>query len=129
MSSSGNTWRTLALELAAFAVLTVSISSLWQHNGALLLLIAAICAGTLALWHARGDVVFFLVLMLLGTLAEVVFVRYGVWHYANPTALGIPLWFPPAFGTAGVIGQRLAATLTGLWEQALRRRSSPVARP
>lgn len=48
-----------------------------------------------------------------------VFVRFGVWRYVNPTVAGIPLWFPPAFGTAGLSGQRLAHTLTQMWYLAL----------
>ncbi|MCR4406392.1 MAG: hypothetical protein NUW24_05650 [Anaerolineae bacterium] len=40
-----------------------------------------------------------------------------MWRYSNPTFLGIPLWFPWAFGTTGLIGARLARTIAGLWER------------
>ncbi|MBN1810751.1 MAG: hypothetical protein JXA14_02835 [Anaerolineae bacterium] len=60
---------------------------------------------------------FFLVLAVFGTLAEMVFTHSGVWHYANPTWVGISLWFPLAFGTAGLTGQRLAHTAAKAWEK------------
>jgi hypothetical protein len=45
-------------------------------------------------------------------------VHFGVWRYANPTLLGVPLWFPVAFGTAALIGKRLVCTIAGMWEGA-----------
>ncbi len=61
---------------------------------------------------------FFLIIGVLGTMAEAVFVQFGVWTYANPTFLGVPLWFPVAFGTTGLIGSRLAQTLTAMCDRA-----------
>jgi hypothetical protein len=72
-------------------------------------------------WYDRLDLSFLLVIAVLGSLAEAVFVHFGVWYYANPTFLGVPLWFPFAFGTTGLIGGRLARTLTGIWEKASSR--------
>jgi uncharacterized membrane protein YoaT (DUF817 family) len=110
-------WTELIMELAAFSVLIASVALLWRNN--LLLFIVALveCLMALALWHDRLDVSFLLVIALLGSLAEAIFVRFGAWYYTNPTLLGVPLWFPLAFGTTGLIGGRLAQTLTGLWEK------------
>jgi uncharacterized membrane protein YoaT (DUF817 family) len=115
-------WTGLIMELVAFSVLIASVALLWRNN--LLLFIVALveCLMALALWHDRLDVSFFLVIALLGSLAEAVFVRFGAWHYANPSFFGVPPWFPLAFGTTGLIGGRLAQTLTGLWAVV---RSSP----
>lgn len=108
-------WTGLIMELVAFSVLIASVALLWRNN--LLLFIVALveCLMALARWHDRLDVSFFLVIALLGSLAEAVFVRFGAWHYANPTFLGVPPWFPLAFGTTGLIGGRLAQTLSELW--------------
>jgi len=76
------------------------------------------CLAMLTLWHDRLDVSFFLIIAVLGSLAEAVFVHSGVWRYANPTLLGVPLWFPVAFGTTALIGKRLVCTITGMWEGA-----------
>ena len=59
-----------------------------------------------------------------GSLAEAVFVHFGVWHYTNPTLLGVPLWFPLAFGTAALIGERLVRTITEMWEEVSFSRAS-----
>jgi hypothetical protein len=118
MKHSKQLWTELAMELTAFSVLVASVTLLWKSN--LLLLVAALveCLVALALWHNRFDLTFFLIIAVLGSLAEVVFVHFGVWRYANPTFLGMPSWFPLAFGTTGLIGGRLAQTITAIWEKA-----------
>jgi hypothetical protein len=109
-------WIELGVELAAFVVLVTCVSLLWRHNLILLLVMAAICGIALARWHERLDLSFFLVIAVLGSMAEMVFVYFGVWEYANPTFMDVPVWFPLAFGTTGLIGGRLARTMTTMWD-------------
>jgi len=116
MKHSKQLWIELIMELAAFSVLVASVSLLWRNNLLLFAVALVECLAGLALWHDRLDLSFFLVIGILGSLAEVVFVHFGVWYYVNPTFLGIPLWFPLAFGTTGLIGGRLARTITKMWE-------------
>ena len=111
MRHSNRLWTELLTEFLAFSLLTASVALLWRNN---LLLFAV----ALALWHDRLSVSFFLTIATLGTLAEAVFVRLGIWRYANPTLLGIPLWCPVAFGTTGLLGARLASTVAAMWERA-----------
>ena len=106
----------LVMELAAFSLLVACVVSLWRNNLLLLLVMLLECSIVLRLWHDKLDLSFFLIIAVLGSLAEAVFVRFGVWRYANPTFLGIPVWFPLAFGTTGLIGGRLARTLAAIWE-------------
>ena len=117
MKPSAQLRKELVIEFAAFSLLVASVSLLWMNN--LLLFVVALveCLAGLALWHDRLDLSFFLIIAVLGSLAEAVFVRFGVWYYANPTFLGVPLWFPLAFGTTGLIGGRLARTITAMWEE------------
>ncbi len=110
-------WIELIVELVAFASLSAAIILLRRNNLHLLLSVLGICAAVFARWHRRQDVVFFLVIAVVGTIAETVFVHFGVWRYANPSYLGVPAWFPVAFGTAGLIGARLVRTLSAIWDQ------------
>ena len=110
-------WRELVTEIAAFSLLAASIMLLWRHNLPLFIVLLAEALAALSLWHDRHDVICFVVIAVMGSLAEVAFVHFGVWRYANPTLLGLPLWFPVGFGTAFLIGQRLARTITGMWEE------------
>ena len=116
------TWRSLWIELAvevgAFAVLVTCVALRWEYNLLLLVLMAVECGIALALWHTRLDICYFLVIAVLGSLAEAVFVFFGVWEYANPTILGVPIWFSLAFGTTGLIGGRLARTMASMWDRA-----------
>ena len=118
MKHSKQPWNGLVSELAAFSLLAASIVLLWRDN--MLLFIVILIEGMVALgfWHDRYDLSVFLVIAVLGSLAEAVFVHFGVWRYANPTLLGVPLWFPLAFGTSALIGKRLVCTITHLWEEA-----------
>ena len=118
MKHSKRPWNGLLSELAAFSLLAASIGLLWRDN--MLLFIVMLVEGMVALgfWHDRYDLSVFLVIAVLGSLAEAVFVHFGAWQYANPTLLGVPLWFPVAFGTAALIGKRLVCTITGMWEGA-----------
>ena len=110
MKFSKRLWGELAVQSGTFCLLVTSIVLLWRNNALLLAIVAAECLMALTLWHERHDVNFFLILAVFGTLAEMAFTHSGVWRYANPTFLGIPLWFPVAFGTAGLTGQRMART-------------------
>jgi uncharacterized membrane protein YoaT (DUF817 family) len=117
LKNSTGVWVEVLEEVLAFLLLMGSIVLLWRDNLLLFAVVLVEALVVLALWHERYDVAFFAVVAGLGTLAEVVFVNFGVWHYANPTVLGIPLWFPLSFGTAALIGARLVRTLTRGWQK------------
>lgn len=118
MKPSTRMGRDLAMTLAAFCILVASVSLLWRSNWLLFGVALVQCIVGLVLWHDRLDLSFFLIIGVLGSTAEAIFVRFGVWQYSNPTVLGMPLWFPLAFGTTGLIGSRLARTVTEMWDRA-----------
>ncbi len=101
----------VGLAVAVFGALATTIVILWRQNALLLAATLIEAAVALRLWHERYDIVFFLVPAILGTAAELVFVHAGVWRYANPSLLGIPVWFPLSFGIAGLACERLVAGL------------------
>jgi uncharacterized membrane protein YoaT (DUF817 family) len=105
-------FRELVMEIAVLVLLIALIVMLWRDNTLLLIVMLAECLTVMWLWHERHDLYFFLTIAILSTIAEVVFVHFQVWHYANPTFLGVPLWFPIAFGTAALTGKRFVRTLT-----------------
>jgi hypothetical protein len=109
----GNHLRELTVEVTAFALLPATIVLLYKNNSLLfgILLVEALVA--LRLWHEPHDIAFLLVIGMLGSAAEAVFVYFDVWRYANPTALGMPVWFPVSFGLAGLIVQ----TILALWQE------------
>ncbi|MGA7075429.1 MAG: hypothetical protein WBZ42_02630 [Halobacteriota archaeon] len=112
MGKTKSLWGELAQEVALFSVLAVAIVLLQSSSALALTVLLAIALVALALWHDRYDRWSFFVVAVFGTCAEVFFVHYGVWRYANPAVLGIPLWFPMAFATAALIGERLIRTVT-----------------
>lgn len=111
-------WIELGTEMAFFVVLEGCVALLWRSNGVLLAVAAIIWAAALALWHTRLDICFLLVIGVLGSLTEILFVQFGGWEYANGSWIGVPVWFPFAFGTTGLIGGRLARTLNAVWDKA-----------
>jgi len=110
-------WKELVIELAASFLLTISIILLWRDNALLFAATLLIALAALGIWHDWCDLCFFLVAGVPGSLAEAVFVHFGVWRYANPTFMGIPVWFPISFGTAALIAERLARTILRMREK------------
>lgn len=110
-------WPRLATEAATFALHMALIVATWRNNPLLLALLTAEGIFLLVLWHTPRDVGALILIGGLGTLAELVFVRAGVWRYTNPTVLGLPIWFSIAFGVAGMIGVRLSVTAALIWER------------
>ena len=107
--------------MAVFAGLSSSILWLYRQNSALLAILSLCLAMVLWKWHGRSDLIGLIVIASLGSVAEVLFVRFGVWQYANPSCLGVPIWFPIAFGLAGLVGQHLSGTIAALCDQAIDR--------
>jgi uncharacterized membrane protein YoaT (DUF817 family) len=112
MGNMKSLWGELAQEVVLFSGLAVAIVLLQGSSAVALTVLLAIALATLALWHDPYDRWSFFIVAVFGTCAEVFFVHYGVWRYANPDLLGIPLWFPVAFATSALIGERLIRTVT-----------------
>jgi hypothetical protein len=108
-------------QIVAFFLLATSIVLLWRDNVPLFIVVLDGSIIALSLWHDRYDLCFFIVIAGIGWLAETFFVHFGVWQYANPTFMGVPMWFPLAFGTAALISGRLVRTITQIWEKAFSR--------
>lgn len=107
-------WRDLLVEASAFFMLAASIVLLWRESLFLLSIVACECIVLLFVWHGTHDVLFLVITVGLGSLAEIVFVHFGVWSYGNPAFLGIPLWFPLAFGTAALVTERTVCTVQAM---------------
>ena len=101
----------LAQEVILFSLLSFAIVLLQSSSTLALIALLTIAIATLGLWHDRYDRWTFIIVAVFGTCAEVFFVHYGVWEYSHPAILGIPIWFPVAFGTAALIGARLIRTV------------------
>ena len=98
-------------DLLIFAVAVVLLVLTWKHN---LLAAAAIVAlfGLRALFRRKpGDLTLYAVGAILGPVTEVLATALGIWTYARPTLLGIPLWLPFAWGFAAVLFVRIAQGL------------------
>ncbi len=81
---------------------------LYRHNELLAALIVIITVLGLKLSGEREDVHIYVVGAIVGTAAEIIAVSFGVWQYANPTTLGIPLWLPFAWGAGAVLIKKLS---------------------
>jgi hypothetical protein len=102
--------------LAAFLMISISIVLFSGNNVLLLIVVSVECLAILYFWHDRYDLCFLLVIGIFGSLGEAFFVQFGVWRYSNPTFIGVPLWFPVAFGTSGLIAGRWVRAITGGWK-------------
>lgn len=62
-------------------------------------------------WKEKGDIAVYLVGAILGPVTEIIATRLGIWTYACPSFLNIPLWLPFAWGFAAVLFVRIAQGL------------------
>ncbi len=102
-------------ELIAWVALLgafIALVSLFHENNIL------IAVSLIILWlvvmkflYKKHDIYFFVTGAAVGTIAETISIYSGVWEYANPTYLGIPLWLPIAWGFAAVLIRRIAEIL------------------
>jgi len=100
----------LLFEIILFFAGIVTIAIFFNNNILLSFLLIAIWAIGIKFWHKKHDVYFFVTGAIIGPLAEIICIYFGVWHYANPTFLGIPIWLPLAWGFATMLIKRIAET-------------------
>lgn len=91
-----------------FIISILLIVAFYQNNILLTLLLLAEWVFGLKFWHKKHDAYFFVIGAITGPLGEIVAIIFGVWQYANPTFLGIPMWLPFAWGLAVVMIKRVA---------------------
>tara|TARA_Y100000034_G_C6526451_1_gene226723 strand:+ start:54 stop:401 length:348 start_codon:yes stop_codon:yes gene_type:complete len=82
----------------------------FRQNSLLFFLLLVIIILANRLWHKEHDYIFFIIGAILGPFAEIIAIHYGVWSYANPTFLGIPIWLPLVWGFVLVTIVRVAET-------------------
>jgi len=108
MNFSKNIKIELILDLIVFVVGIAFISLFYWDNILLTgLLIIAWFFG-LKFWHKKHDIYFFITGAIVGSVGEIICISFGVWQYANPTFLGIPLWLPFVWGLATMLIKRIA---------------------
>ena len=101
----------LIFEFIVFVIGIAAISMFFKNNLILLLILIAVWGISIAFWHRKIDIIFYIVGAIIGPVAEIVCINYGVWQYANPSFLGIPIWLPLAWGFAVVMIKRVAETI------------------
>jgi len=62
--------------------------------------------------YRKHDIHFFLVALIVGSIGEVILVSVGIWEYAFPYFLGVPLWLPVAWGFIVLMMKRVAEDVT-----------------
>ncbi len=79
-----------------------AIKALYLHNLLLFLLLLVLVG--LTLWSRKSlfKLFFALFAMILGVLGESLCTRAGLWVYANPSYLRLPIWLPLAWALAMV---------------------------
>jgi hypothetical protein len=75
--------------------------------------VLAVVFGRGLAWGAKGDAALFLVGFVCGSAIETAGTALGVWSYAQPSFLNLPLWLPPAWGLSAVVLFRIGQALTG----------------
>ena len=110
--------KSLALEIAVFVAVVAIISLFWLNNILVLAALLVLWIVAIRFWHSKKDIIFFVLASIIGPLAEIVCIHFGAWAYFNPSAMGIPVWLPLAWGFAGLLTYRFALFISSWrgWE-------------
>lgn len=98
----------LMFDIFLFVIGVFLIVVFYENTVLLAVLLFVAWSFALKFWHKKHDAYFFIVGAIIGTIGEIVAVSFGVWQYANPSFLGIPLWLPLAWGLGVVLIKRIA---------------------
>jgi hypothetical protein len=110
MSFTKKIKKELILEMCLFCLLIIFAIIFYQNNILLTFLLLVLWGIGMKFWHKREDLAFFFGGAIVPLVGEVACVYFGVWEYANPTLLGIPLWLPLGWGLTAVVIKRIAET-------------------
>jgi hypothetical protein len=100
----------LFFEIILFCSAVLAIILLFQADFALTSLLIGVSIIGARFWYKKHDAHFYVIGAVLGSVTAIVCVSFGVWGYANPTFLGIPLWLPVAWGLSVMLIKRIAET-------------------
>jgi hypothetical protein len=89
-----------------FVILLVVLC--WTNNILVTAILIAAYGVRYYFWPNKEDHVLYVGGAILGPIAEIIATRVGIWQYALPTFLNIPLWLPFAWGFAAVLIIRIA---------------------
>lgn len=96
--------------VASIATL-LSVVVLFRQTLLLLVILACMHVGTLYLLRSKRYLAIYAAASVLGPAAEAISIYAGAWSYSDPSFLGIPLWLPLVWGSAGVLFMKLSETL------------------
>ena len=106
-----------------------SICLFYRNNVILASLLLIAWLFGLKFWHTKRDVYIFVTGAIIGPFGEIIAIRAGAWHYANPTILGIPIWLPLAWGLAVITIFRFVELIAEIDNKSKTRRSGKKRSP
>lgn len=87
--------------LGSVVVLATTVL-LWRDALLAALVLAVIDVGMLLYLKSKKYFIIFCYGFIFGPASEMLAIHFGVWSYAEPQFLGIPLWLPFVWGAASI---------------------------
>jgi len=98
--------KSLIFEIIVFVVGLAIICLFYENNILTFVLLLLGFIGVITLHPKKHDLLFFFFAFVIGPIGEIVAIHFGVWTYANPSFLGIPIWLPLVWGLAFICIKR-----------------------
>lgn len=90
-------------DLLIFWCVVFLVILVWKHTFLVTGILIAAYLVRYFIWPDREDHVFYAAGAIIGSVTEIIATRAGIWSYALPSFLNIPLWLPFAWGFAVVL--------------------------
>lgn len=95
-------------DVLIFGLAILLLVLFWRNNLLATFAVVGLFLIRSCFWREKGDFAVYLVGAVLGPFTEIIATRLGIWTYAAPSFLNIPLWLPFAWGFAAVLFVRIA---------------------
>jgi uncharacterized membrane protein YoaT (DUF817 family) len=97
------------------AILVVlGMSLFWESPLLLLLFLVILSTVMIAIGKIKEDVYLYIIVFFVGPAVEITAIAFGAWKYSFPNMLGIPIWLPFAWGSAGLFIKRIYLEISNL---------------
>ena len=97
-----------------FTIMILFLYFFWKNNLILAVLFLAVSAVILLNFSSKEEKVLYFISFVLCPVFDLILVPRGLWTYANPFVLGVPLWLPLTYGLGTVMIVKIGNSIARL---------------
>ena len=105
--------RKIIFSLGFFIAGIIVISALWKQVFVLSIVLVALALLKRRFLPIKQELLWFIIIGLIGSVGENIIIFSGVWSYAEPQIINVPIWLALAWGLFGTTAITLYESISG----------------